>query len=368
MTTIELKGNVILGSDAGTTTAVTGTLKSNTLDATAINSAQTIGSNVTTGSITIGSGLTTGDINIGTNLTGNGGNVSIASGSGHVAGSYINFGSDQVPYSYIRAQNIEMNTNGSGNTYIGTPAVSTTSIQGQKFPLRVVGPSENGAAFIPVSGFDNHGNLSIWSTFPSIVGPPQDIEPRRIVDLVAGFAANDWFSSYLSLGVGPTNGVENDAQNITAEQMRISMTTITVNKPITIGYTPSALTDNTMIGHTSTSIIGWSGIADAVIANSPSLPIGTYNVNICFELNGTFIPSFLYTYSTGAGPIMNNSVPFVNGGDRILANGSFILQLTTPGTFALTNYATNDYVYTSPGYTVNSVFVSTGGLYITRIA
>ena len=103
-------------------TKVYGTLKSNTLDATAINSAQTIGSNVTTGSVGVGTAVTTGTIAIGpggVNGLGNGGNVSIASGTSHVAGAYISVGSDALPYSYIRAQNIELNTNNSGNTNIG---------------------------------------------------------------------------------------------------------------------------------------------------------------------------------------------------------------------------------------------------------
>ena len=81
-------GNVI-GNSAGTTTlasaitTVSGTLKSNTLDATEVDSAQTIGSNLTTGSLTIGGGMTTGTITIGNNIGAD------SSGATNITGSTI---------------------------------------------------------------------------------------------------------------------------------------------------------------------------------------------------------------------------------------------------------------------------------------
>jgi len=124
-----------------------------------------------------------------------------------------------------------------GLVYIGTDAITKTTIRGTKFPLIVFGPSEYGAAFVPENGYNKKGDFSIWATFPNITLPIPDINPRRICDITAGFASNSWLSGYISLCVGPTNGIQNDLQTVTEEQMRISQSTITMNKPITIGYT-----------------------------------------------------------------------------------------------------------------------------------
>ena len=82
-------------------------------------------------------------------------------------------------------------------------------------------------------------------------------------------------------------------------------------------------------------------------------------MTVVFELAGTYTAGFVYSVSAGALPILNNCVPFVNGGDGIVLNGSFVFNLTTAGTFVLRSFIANALSNPQP---------FGKGLYITRLA
>jgi len=141
---------------------------------------------------------------------------------------------------------------------------------------------------------------------------------------------------------------------------------VTLNRPIIPAYT-YPITDISKIGYTSTIAITWSGSFNTIIATSPILPIGTYFVNVSFELSGTFTYGFIYTSTSASGgalPINNNSIPFGAAGDRTCVKGSYFLNITTAGTFNLTNYIANSLTLLYP----KSGSTSIGGLYITRLS
>jgi len=225
---------------------INGTTKTNKVDASAYNSAQTIGSNVTTGSVGVGTALTTGTVAIGPgggNGLGNGGNVSIASGTTHVAGSYMSLGSDALPYSYIRAINIELNTNSATNTNIGHV----------------------------------NGQLNIFT-------------------------------------------------------------------PIRVGYTPSTLTSNTMIGYTVEDSITATNIVNATNYNAfitnVTLPAGVWLISYSFKITGSASITMTELYSAG--------LDSANGDAKAYAqniNGATVTSTLfgTSGTFAVSSTGTTGY-------------------------
>lgn len=123
---------------------------------------------------------------------------------------------------------------GSGNIAINASTInigltnSNTIIEGQKFPLTVICPTDNGIKSIPkivaLSNTSQRGNLALYASFS---GFPADQTPRRVCDIYGGFVGT-WGGEYMAFGVG-LGGVNNDAQNPTTERMRITATSVQMN-------------------------------------------------------------------------------------------------------------------------------------------
>ena len=76
-----------------------------------------------------------------------------------------------------------------------------------KFPLQVVGSSENGLAIFPkINGLGQISNIAMYAPF--ITNFDNDTYPKRCADIYAGRSAN-WGGEYLSFGVG-VNGTNYD--------------------------------------------------------------------------------------------------------------------------------------------------------------
>lgn len=122
-TTLTLGGDTVTNVDIGSSTSIT------TINGTTILTGYAkTGANANSYSSlqTMTGGL---DVTGTTNITGNGGTVNIGTGvtttfinigtSATTFNSYIGLGHNSLPYNYIRAQNLEINTNNGGTTNIG---------------------------------------------------------------------------------------------------------------------------------------------------------------------------------------------------------------------------------------------------------
>ena len=119
-------GNIVACTGTSTMTVGGSGLITDTINSSGVSTALTIGGNITDSYIAIGSGsVRTGGVSIHTTGMGNGGYVAIGSGA-NLTGSYVQVGSDSLPYQYIRAKNVEINTNALGNTNIGSAGYLTS--------------------------------------------------------------------------------------------------------------------------------------------------------------------------------------------------------------------------------------------------
>jgi hypothetical protein len=98
------------------------------LTATSPSATQKLGGNLTTGTETIGESITTGAIQIGNSLTSGG--ITMGATTAGTGAGFVQVGSDNLPYNYIRSLNLLLNTNNSGSTAIGwiNNALSTYGI------------------------------------------------------------------------------------------------------------------------------------------------------------------------------------------------------------------------------------------------
>ena len=125
--TAGIKANVIAGVATTGTQSLFGTKTAGTLN---IANSQTAGG-INIGGVGSAFSLLSTGINIGNAGLPASGYIAIAGGT-NVTGSYAQFGSDTLPYSYIRAQNLEINTNTAGTTNIGySTGTATTNVYGQ---------------------------------------------------------------------------------------------------------------------------------------------------------------------------------------------------------------------------------------------
>ena len=115
--------------------------------------------------------------------------------------------------------------------------------------------------------------------------------------------------------------------------------TITVNRPMSIAYTAPSATDQ--LGYYVAVSMTWSTTANAIIATSPSLPVGTYIVSLALATFGTFVNNFVYfapSATGGCAPVNNNLIAFVLSTDRNVCNGNAIMNITTAGSFDIKTF------------------------------
>ena len=116
---------------------------------------------------------------------------------------------------------------------------------------------------------------------------------------------------------------------------------ITMNKPITIGYVPSEITTSSQIGYREQPAITWTTLVDTVIATSSILPIGNYIMTFNMTNLGTYIPNYV-SFGGSGGVLANFRVPWVLSASSFnLVNGTYFFTLTTAGTISLINRAAN---------------------------
>ena len=355
-TTTQLKGNVVLSSDTASTTTIGNTTGN-----------ITIGAAQTTGQISIGLLATrTGDINIGNNIEG--GIVKIANNMSATSTASIQAGTTNKGTHYYRGATVNIcddggnvnigtsggagtvtvngttniNATGGLDTTIGTTGTGQLKVRGNQLPLVVTAPTQYGARFQPTDAQNNQGNISLSGCFPSI---PGDIGPRRVCDIYGGFGSNAWGTEFMSIGVG-RGGATNDGAigTPTIEQMRISGSTITVNKPITPSYLPSTIT-STQIGYTVRETLTGgnlvSGTEKRIMADK-TLPAGKWL--ICYTACLISDANSVVTLSKAYGFDFTNDWDGINidSGTRTITSGASG-GLTFTGSFVLTSDGTEQY-------------------------
>jgi hypothetical protein len=133
---------------------------------------------------------------------------------------------------------------------------------------------------------------------------------------------------------------------------------ITINRPLTIGYIPSALVAG-QIGYTYSPTVTWTNSIDTQIA-SQSLPAGVYMVSWSVQTYGVFINNFLYISGVTL-PTIYPRWPFAPTGlsNVNVSSGSVVSSFTTTSTLRLFNCLAN----TQAGGAATEMV-----LFITRIA
>lgn len=133
---------------------------------------------------------------------------------------------------------------------------------------------------------------------------------------------------------------------------------ITINRPLTVGYNPSTLVAG-QIGYTYSPTVTWTNFGDTEIA-SQSLPAGVYMVSWSIQTYGVFINNFLYISGVTL-PTIYPRWPFAPTGltNTNVCSGSIVSSFTTTSTLRMFNFAAN---------TQTGAAALERVLYITRIA
>jgi hypothetical protein len=189
----------------------------------------------------------------------------------------------------------------------------------------------NSANFVarPLAGtVSQKTGMSFYGTFYNY---PSDTNPRRAADIVAGFASGTWSTEFLSFNVG-NNTVPNDSNLITAEQMRITTSSVIINN----GYVTVSNSTNTG----ALQVQGGVGVGGDVNAYNLSVGSGYYlflggnNSSTRIKRDGGLNGMDLQTNAISRIFISDNG--YINFTTTTATNISSSLQATSTTTGALT--------------------------------
>ena len=283
-------GSTTLGATTATTLTATGlaTLSGGVTATGTININTTGGSNTgigTTNSGTVfirGSTVslcdTTGNANIcGSGLAQNG-YCSIAGGT-NTTGSYVVLGSDTLDNSYIRAKNVEINTNGSGNTNIGSTGLATL-IKGSAQIMQglTLGSTGDNASHL---NFGRNGNFTMGvgpEANPTLIMGNPSNQVNILGKLLVGGNTelkNTTATILTATGLASLNGgLTSTAGNTTLGAT--TATTLTTNGLATMSSGLTSTAGNTTLGETTATTFTATGLA--TLSNGVTAT-GTINVN-----------------------------------------------------------------------------------------
>ena len=227
-------------------------------------------------------------------------------------------------------------TTSSGDLIVtGGIGVAGAAWAGNVVAVNTMSNGLNAANFVarPIAGLTSQKTgMSLYSTFFNY---PADTNPRRAADIIGGFGTlngnTTWGAEYLSFNVG-NNGAPNDSNLITAEQMRITTSSVIINN----GYVTVSNSTNTG----ALQVTGGVGVGGDVNAYNLSVGSGYYlflggnNSSTRIRRDGGLNGMDLQTNAVSRIFISDNG--YINFATATATNISSALQATSTITGALT--------------------------------
>jgi len=303
------------------------------------------------GAINMGTGMTSGTIDIGTSNSSTTA-ISIGSGSGEKTIVIGQAGTTTSSLTRLRAYQIELNPAVSGILNLGTFMTSGTI---------EIGTANSSTTAINIGNGTGNKSITIGNVNPT---------------------SGDTFIRGFTVAINPnlTTGTLNLGQAMTAGSIVIGgttggTTTLTLNRPITPAYLPSAASANTIIGYKA-DIAGLVLAANYPIATGNittsafTIPIGVWVVNVVVKVNfasALSVPPAALVFlrlslSTASGTTQDARTIDFNPNDD---GNNFLNYTTTIAASAATSY----YLVGASGGTPNPTITSAStSVNITRIA
>jgi hypothetical protein len=370
-------------TETNTFNNATAGIKTNTLDATAVDSTMSIGSSIVEGSIVIGSGKNGfGEIQIGSNVTNTrlpgtfkcnkhdgtaessavtfGSNLT--NGSITIGGSFINtaaltigqygYSTPITIYGSVKIQSIQPNYENAASNFattstnvvtLGSTSSTSTVVKGGALTLDTLAAGNISIGADQVGG---QISLGLLSTRTGDINIGNNMAAGTI-KIGNNFGATS--TSIIELGTkskgivylrSATLNINDDGTGNTVIGKSGGSNTITLNRPLTIGYAPSDPTLSTQIGFLEQPTVTWSQINFTELARSTLLPIGTYTASVAINTTGTFIPAFIY-FTGGTGVSANFRIPAVVNNSSICYTGSYTFRMTTASTLSISIHVNN---------------------------
>jgi len=184
-----------------------------------------------------------------------------------------------------------------------------------------------------VAGAGVHLNNGINNNSTTNIHNGTGANPSGVVNIMTGT------SSTGTVNIGTTGTTTNIKGNSAIGV--VGSGTVTINRPITIGYTTYPITTNTQIGYKEQPTITWTALANTVIGTSTVLPIGNYSMTFAITNTGTYVPNYV-SFGGASGVLANYRVPWVLSDTAFcLVNGAYIFTVASAGTISLVNRAAN---------------------------
>jgi hypothetical protein len=286
-------GTITIGSSA-TTTTMNGTVQAYTIQGgIAVGDVLTIASNITSGSINIGTSISSGDhITIGSTTAGsrvvvnsalaNNKIEGTAIGSAMTIGNNITSGSITIGSALESGNKLTFGSSACATTVNGTLKTNTIESTGVSTALAVGGNITDAGISIGAAQTSGQINIGLLATRTGDINIGNNIE-GGIVKIANNMSA----TSTASVQAGTTNrgthyyrganiNICDDGGNVNIGVA--SSGTITLNRPITTGYSPSAITAS-QIGFSykysfASSVVVAGG--NLTVASFTNTPIGIY--------------------------------------------------------------------------------------------
>lgn len=257
-----------------------------------------------------------------------GANVHLNNGSGNLSNTSIHNGINSVG-----AVNIATGTGASTAISIGTNGATATANRIRIGSVTRQTYLDSDILNMGTNGLTGSGAISI-ATGTNTAGAQVSIGSTSLTALNLKGVQTNVETTTLNLN---TNGTGNTLIGTSG-----GSNSITINRPLTVGYVPSAITANTQIGYVNKPTVTWTNLGDTTICSQNSLEAGVYMVSWNIQTVGVYINNFLYIFGLLT-PTDQSRWAFAPTG---LANvnacsGSTVMSSPTTFNFVMKNFSAN---------------------------